>query len=141
MILGPESLNTHFFDGKMSAVISSIQPEIDRVQSLSQTEKSKGFAELEAKLRASSDIGSYPNALRCFSAIASDFASGRRGNYDSANKLNAEDLLYLLYEKIVLEKNEEYENLTLVQLDEMISGLSPQGRTTRLLQVLVMLGP
>jgi hypothetical protein len=50
----------------------------------------------------------------------------------------------LVYEKIIKEESldppeEEYFKMLVAQLDEMASGMCAQGRTTRLLQVLLMM--
>ena len=136
-ILGAAALNTHFFDGKMGEIIDFIRPEIERAHSTPREEKLLSFEELFVKLQLNPLFNM--NALRCFGLIRSSFEGDNRANYDSANRLYADDLLYLLYEKVIGENSEEHEVLLCVQLDEMASGTCPQGRTTRLLQVLVML--
>ena len=80
----------------------------------------------------------------CLKAIMdSHEANGRNPggnpNFDPANNLFACDLLYLLCEKILYDGCEEHIKLLLTQLDEMATGLCPQGRTTRLFQILIML--
>lgn len=134
-VLGVAALNTHFFDGKIGDSISHIRTEIDRVREIPVSSKITAFGVLLEKIHTMRNIKLTPGALRCFNAIASDF----NGNYDPANYLHADDLLYLLYEKIVCEDSYEHASLLAEQLDEMVSGMCPQGRTTRLLQILIML--
>lgn len=133
-VLGAAALNTHFFDGKVAEMVCHIRSDIDKVRTLPSTSKTDAFNILLTKMRVDMHIPLTQNALRCFNAIASMV-----GNYDSPNNLYADDLLYLLYEKIVIDNSHEHASLLASQLDEMISGLCPQGRTTRLLQVLIML--
>jgi len=142
-VLGAGALNTHFFDGKMGAMLKVIQPEIARAHNIPQKEKLQAFDKLLAVLRPHALMT--PAALRCFDAVYRDTVShpgqthAANQNYDPVNKLHAEDLLYLLYEKVVEESSEEHAALLAVQLEEMATGLCPQGRTTRFLQVLIML--
>ena len=142
-VLGAGALNTHFFDGKMGAMLKVIQPEIARAHNIPQKEKLQAFDKLLAVLRPHALMT--PAALRCFDAVYRDTVShpgqthAANQNYDPVNKLHAEDLLYLLYEKVVEESSEEHAALLAVQLEEMATGLCPQGRTTRFLQVLLML--
>lgn len=60
-----------------------------------------------------------------------------QSNFDPTNRLNADDLLYLCYEKICIQSDLDFEDLLKIQLVEMNSGLCPQGRTTRLFQILI----
>ena len=64
-------------------------------------------------------------------------------NYDDKNDLFADDVLYLLYERICggddKRKAEGYLDLLFMQLHDMSSGNCAQGRTIRLLQVYVMM--
>lgn len=133
-VLGAKATDTHFFDGKMSDIIHHIRCEINRVRNIPNPVRIDAFNALLTKMRGLQDIPLTPGAVHCFCAISS-----MNGNYDPVNNLDAGDLLYLLYEKIVLENSHEHASLLAAQLDDMTSGLCPQGRTTRLLQILIML--
>ncbi len=127
----------------MGEIIQYIQPEIDRAHAVIKEKKLSAFKDLYTAIK--SHTLTTPNTLGCFKAIeqSTERFCGKthsvNQNYDTANLIHADDLLYLLYEKIVIEESVEHSSLLAIQLDEMISGLCPQGRTTRLLQVLVML--
>lgn len=139
-VLGKEALNTHFFDGKMEEMIQThLFKDIERVKHYTK-EKLNGFLYLRQKK------GYTPVGLACLHNIIQTYEhSGRGGaNYDSANYLYACDLLYLVYEKVIEEASRdppenEYFKMLALQLDEMASGMCAQGRTTRLLQVLLMM--
>lgn len=137
-VLGKEALNTHFFDGKLEEAIQEhLFKDIERVKHYTK-EKKNGFAYLQQKK------GYTPAGLRCLNAIIHTYEQCGRGgeNYDNINYLYACDLLYLVYEKIIKEESineNEYFNMLVVQLDEMTSGMCAQGRTIRLLQVLLMM--
>lgn len=154
--LGQSAVNTHFFDGKLPSFTSTIdnnvareiESDISRAALVSKGDKTECFYQLEEKVRNYSLLKNGnipPHSLKYLRVIISTHekhgrvASPGNGNYDSANRLHACDLLYLLYEKIMSEEEPEYLNLTLEQLDEMATGPCPMGRTTRLFQTLIML--
>ncbi len=144
-VLGLGALNTHFFDGRMSDMMVYLQEDITRAAQISKEEKNKAFDDLSQCIKNGNSPFKSQNSLVCFDTIVASHAFyGRLAapinrNYDPANNLHACDLLYLLYEKICVDENTEYLTLLLTQLDEMATGLCPQGRTTRLFQTLVML--
>jgi hypothetical protein len=127
------STNTHFFDGKLHSSKGEIQVDLDRVAAIDVNTKRAAFSTLQRKLTFT------PTTLRCYQAVISTFERNRGANYDPTNDLHADDLLYLIYEKVCIEENEEYERMLLEQLEDMQTGLCPQGRTTRLFQVLLAL--
>ena len=83
------------------------------------------------------------NAMSCYGIIVNTLKIHQKlkssPNYDSINDMYACDLLWLLYEKIVLEKSEDHKILLNEALEDMNTGLCPVGRTVRLLNVLFML--
>lgn len=154
--LGQSAVNTHFFDGKLPSFTSTIdnniaqeiESDISRAASVSKGDKTECFYQLEEKVRNYSLLKNGnvpPHSMKYLRVITSTHekygrvASPSNGNYDSANRLHACDLLYLLYEKIMSEEEPEYLNLTLDQLNEMATGACPAGRCCRLFQALVML--
>lgn len=138
-VLGPGALNTHFFDGKLQELSSLLDSDIQRIRKEYPPEKKYTLlVELRDSLRACGN--STVNTHRSFEIIFRDGQTpSGGGNYDPVNKLYADELLLLIAERVVLEKNTEYLELLATQLDEMATGMCSQGRTTRLLQVLVML--
>ena len=132
-ILGPDAINTHFFDGKLATL--DIKKDIDRSHLISEQEKLSLFDGLSQYM--TSKYGSNFQGKVCLDSIIR--GTSKPENYDPSNKLFAEDLLYLIAEKIIYEKNEEYGELLFTQLQDMLTGLCPQGRTTRLFQILYML--
>ncbi len=60
--------------------------------------------------------------------------------YDPINKLHVDWLLWLCYEKIMIENNRIFEEHFKQQLQDMGSSFCIQGRTVRLLQILVAFG-
>ena len=156
-VLGKHAINTHFFDGQLPLFTSSINDkhvaqginnDILRAAQVSKEDKTECFQKLGEKVRDYSLLknGAIPaHSLKYLRLIISThekhgrIASPGNGNYDSANKLHACDLLYLLYEKIMNEEEPEHMRLMLEQLDEMSTGPCPAGRVTRLFQALIML--
>ena len=151
------SSDTHFFDGKLyTAFLNSISKNasedirnnINRVNTtISKEDKEQAFLELEVFITKLSNDGKVvfnQKSKMCLKAIMSSHNQCSRNyvsnpNYSSSDKLFACDLLYLIYEKIIIEKNHEYLTLLLTQLEEMATGLCPQGRVNRLFQTYVML--
>jgi len=131
-ILGAGSLNTHFFDGKMKNVIESFSGEFESSDYVTKVDKIKSVQKLREKVLDLQEINI--QGMRCFDTIAGSPDSP--GNYDRVNNLDAFLLLYL----VSCHKDDpEYVSLLSHQLNEMASGMCPQGRTTRLLQVLYSL--
>lgn len=141
---GMNALNTHYYDGHISYSIDFFKEDLKRIGDIPNNEKNSSFQKLKDILFLSGIIS--PNALICFNSIISGDVNS---NFDNINKINAQDLLYLIYEYILKELGDnpidkdtinksEYTNLLIVQLEDMISGLCSQGRTTRLLQVLLL---
>ena len=155
--LGPGAGNTHFFDGKLASPDSSfmslieestakdIIENIDRASKITKNVKTRAFAELDTFIHQQKKYPVPHGSTRCLRAIANIHdVHGRtktpgNQNYSPTDDLHACDLLYLLYEKIIEEKNEEYLKLILSQLDEMTTGLCAQGRANRLFQTYAML--
>ena len=138
VVLGPQALNTHFFDGKLGNLTPFLFEDIQCAATKTKDEKHKAFLALvEVIVPLASS-----NALKSLWGIINSHAlNGREKgcNYDPVNNLFACDLLYLLYKKICLEKSEEHLSLLLTQLNEMKNGFCQSGRTIRLFQALIML--
>lgn len=116
--------DTHSYDGKLDTRHYT-------VCSCSRAEKMKGLKHLESALKMR---GGW--CEKAVSAIVTDYESGSRSNYDTANKLDAGELLYQCYRLWQSDRCADVEPLLVAQLNEMSSGMCPQGRTTRLWQVL-----
>lgn len=132
-VLGPEALNTHFFDGKIQYALDSIAPLIEAASSVDSKTKMTVFQLFRRKLRN-------PTALRSYDIIVRDFEGAGRvvisGNWDSTNRIYACDLLYAIIVQTTGVNEEEMVSLLSAQLVDMQTGLCPQGRTTRLVQCL-----
>jgi len=140
-VLGPQALNTHFFDGKIGNLLPYLHDDIQRASLL---DKNEAFTVLQKMIDlATLTLKARNNIIRCLKRIINSYRIHGRTeispNYDSINKLYACDLLFLLYEKIYLEHSEDHFSLLLAQLDEMATGTCSQGRVTRLFQILIML--
>ena len=135
-------LNVHYYDGQLSASKLEIDQLIDDFSKLGGEEKVAAFISLKDKL------SSYPtfsiNARKNLDTIISDFSRYGRNNgpnYDKVNNLYADDLLLICHK--MSEKCEDSHtcenilSILIFQLDEMSSGMCPQGRTNRLLQVIL----
>lgn len=144
-----QKLNLHFYDSQIECD-PTIRAGIEQVKDV---DKIHAFNELKQKLDA--------QALPCLNAIIDDYLRFGRvksivqepvlpeiepkvipnPNYDPSNDFFACDLLYLCYQK--LEDCTDpvlYAAITeqlVTQLIDMLTGLCPPGRTSRLYQVLL----
>jgi len=132
-------MNTHTYDGKLSLSKEILITDIFRVCEIPKDEKLEAFSQMGDILKKFS--GFTPIARKCFDTILQSFSSEghtcKGANYDPTNDLHADDLLYLCYEKLDEGKNKDFAEGLLLQLQEMASGICPQGRTTRLFQLLL----
>lgn len=137
VVLGPNSEDVHFFDGKMSEMIKIVEGDLERASNIPNNVKLEAFNELEEKLLTKKNYGSVER--NCYDAIVNSFMGKDSNNKDDKNCLEASSLLYLLYEEIVVKDSDDHLEILISQLKDMNTGLCPQGRTTRLLQILLML--
>lgn len=132
------SLNLHHFDNKLEDILAHIKYDIQRVHCIKN--KQTAFAILrDVLMKFSFSMGS---AIKSFDIIVETYKKYSDDvtspNYDTINNLWAEDLLYIIYENIVEDDNTECIDCLMIQLSDMESGMCPQGRVTRLLQIIVM---
>jgi len=129
------STDTHFYDGKLSDIVAFMRPEIDRAKLTPIEIQTKNLFELKNHLTV--------NSLACYGVIVNTLQIHKKSksspNYDAINDMFACDLLWLLYEKIVVEGSNDHVVLLREAFEDMNTGLCPVGRTVRLLSVLVML--
>jgi len=135
---------THTYDGKLSERKNEIEKHLQRAASFPKEERLRMFQKLIVHLRAKPCFTIQTEAN--FNTIIRDFELDNAcPNYDPSNHLFAIDLLWLCAELCFSSpKNgeiypfdvaNEASILTNIQLGEMSSGMCPQGRTTRLIQV------
>lgn len=123
-----EKLNTHYYDGKLENTIESYKDEMNLL------------IDCEEKILFSinylSEVCIQKGCTQKSKLSLYKIKNDRKGNIDNVNNLNAEILMYMIYKRIIDSDNDEYFELLNSQLDEMTSGLCPQGRCIRLLQIL-----
>ena len=132
-VLCGESMNLHFFDDKLGSVAEWVRPDINRVTLIPPEEKRKAFEILRQHI--SKFPFQVPEAMNSFYAVSN---LGDSSNIDPITNISACDLLYILYERIVLENNEDCLDTLIIQLTDMQTGMCSQGRVTRLLHTVVM---
>jgi len=121
--------NTHFYDDKVGKVIDGMSHQINRVHQISKEEKQKAFETLQKTLVKVL----FPEEMSYLYRLISE----KDKNHDTINHLFVDDLLYLCYEKIVIEINNDFIEEFRTQLRDLPSGFCVQGRTIRLLQILL----
>lgn len=117
-------MDVHVFDGKLLSSISNYSP-LMAVWALDINIKR---SEIQKLLKYDySDT-----AQKILQQLYQDV--GTNANYDVTNQVTADDLLYLCVNHI---DNEDFRNLFDHVLQEMQGGMCPQGRCTRLFQLLL----
>lgn len=132
--VGNNLLETHTYDNCLHECKKELQDHISRSRQIDKSEKLQSFLTLLKELN-SAPIQAQQN----LNTIIQDFdrlGTGIGPNYDPTNDLDASDLLYLCCELCNNELCKEgARDLFVIQLFEMSSGMCPQGRTTRLFQI------
>lgn len=124
-------MNVHQFDGQLFPDKSLLQEHLHRAALISKDQKQNSFLKLRTMLLPNNNLDT----------IIHDFYIYGRNigpNYDPTNDLYADDLLYLCYE--LLHRSFDHNDLTALlndQFNEMSSGMCPQGRTHRLISVVL----
>jgi len=118
-----DSLNVHWYDGKIGSNVPPISLNLQEKQYLLQQFQKN----IETKIS--------PSANMFLKMIIQDI--GRPPNYCDQNKVWAEDVLIQLQKKLINHKEQSDILKTLSeQLSDISSGQCPSGRVTRLIQVL-----
>jgi hypothetical protein len=124
------STNTHSYDGTLGQWLPSIQKYIDEYNSISEENKRKIPGDLKEKLKGNPEMRG--NAEAGLMLLSADFQ--KAPNYDNSNGLCADYLMYIC----LSIKNEDFDKALLEQIGDIITlGPCPQGRTTRLLQIIL----
>lgn len=118
-------LDVHFYDQKLTSIISNLSHELQTADNVPFVEKIKAFNILITKMNPSHE--SYHQAITAIKLLCSD----PLGNKDLINNLNADSLLYLL-----CHRNIDIELIMSQLSDITTSGPCSQGRCIRLLQLL-----
>jgi hypothetical protein len=126
--MGDVLLNTHFYDGKIEecykGILVSKKDNVPAEKIVENLMKMYGSGPLESPLRASLE------------ALASN-----SGNYDSTDHIDARELFFVCYEKILeIFPDGKVDSYIFEQIsDIMISGPCPQGRSKRMFQLYMCL--
>jgi hypothetical protein len=123
-------MNTHYFDGKLLPDKALLHEHILRAESIPKDQKLNAFYDLRAKLSPNHNLNTIINDFNLYG-----HAPGP--NYDPTNDLYADDLLYLCYELLQRSCADDLIKLLNEQFEEMSSGMCPQGRTHRLISVVL----
>jgi len=123
-------LNTHFYDGKLNPRFLEIQKSIPNPLPLEQT-----YREIKALINTTftDQPQRKKQALAIIKRLKND--RGKVANHDQKNKIHVDQLLPLVWTQ-VKEYDATAKLLFLEQLIEIRGGMCPQGRTTRLIQMI-----
>ena len=120
-------MDTHTFDGQLLDIKAQILPYLEMAAAISKEDKLVAFKKLGTCIQSNSN----------FDTIVNDFQNlghSNGPNYDPTNGLYADDLLYLCSK---MTHNEALISLLNEQLIHMSTGMCPQGRTHRLIQLAI----
>lgn len=136
-------LQTHHYDGKLREILNNSNL-LNELHSVEQDDEKKKeiFITLLNHMQNESIINSSNSSIYALHCLRKIIFDSPDQNYDKSNDLDASNLLYMICQRIFDHEHEIinydlYRSLVL-QLEDMISGLCPEGRTTRLVQVLVL---
>ena len=120
---------THYYDGKLEHIKAEMKEQLDRVACVDDDEKQTAFQCLKAYVEENCSLREMQILVRLIDE--------KDKYHDTVNHLYVDALLYLCYENIVLLENFEFLDNFKRQLRDMPTGFCAQGRTIRLLQLLV----
>jgi len=121
-------LNTHFYDGHLQPRYQEIINAIPNPIPLETT-----YQEISDLIRTlHTSPRTKHRAHQILNIIKND--RGKPANYDPKNQIHVDQLLPLVWTK-VKEYDDSAKKLFVEQLGEIQGGLCPQGRTTRLIQM------
>ena len=129
-----KTVNTHTYDGKLKDAVKLHANLLQETHVIDISIKKDVLEKLKHMIEKCDASGYIPGAVRALNLIISNCE--QEPNYDSSNDLWAEDLLYLIDQKI----NDDIIPTLAEQLSDIVtSGKCPPGRTTRLWQVYQLL--
>ena len=118
-------MNTHIFDGQLVGLLDGYPSPI--------TDWEHDLTEMDAMIDS---LGVNPIiAAQAHTAIRI-FAANDGQNYDPLNRLHVKDLVPLVWVFVKRCCDRNSQMLFVEQLADLLSGICPQGRTTRLIQFL-----
>jgi len=124
-----KTVNTHTYDGKLRNIVSQHADLLRKTHSVCVSVKKDTLEKLKQVIEEHNTPYT-SGAVRALNLIIGD--CGKEPNYDSSNDLWAEDLLYLINQKIT---DDVVPTLAEQLSDIVTSGKCPPGRTTRIWQV------
>lgn len=138
--------NTHFYDGKLKEAKEQLIPYLDDIAKMTKDKKLVLFTSFASLLV--SRVSTTQQSQHNLQTIITDYQKYmnlrledtlKDPNYDPSNDLHAADLLYFLADlimKIPEKEQGDFLDLANQQFTEMSSGMCPQGRAYRILQVI-----
>ena len=125
-------LETHNYDGRLSKVITT-------KKNISEKEFEifiKCLVEINTFLKLDSffNTESKINAKKSIHLLAND----RANNYDEKNRIHVELLLPIIWNKVKKHNDSTIYQAFIEQISDIMNGSCPQGRTTRLIQLLLI---
>ena len=132
------SLNTHYYDGKLSSTIKELQPLLEVARTHTAQQKATIFAEMWNKLALVASLKKIPQSnvtlARHYFVCITHVRVNDASNHDALNHVYADDVLCACHTFI---NNEDFCLGLLEQLQEIRNGPCAQGRCTRLIQLLL----
>lgn len=126
-------LNTHTYDGQLKYVKLYLKKYYDLIDNVEIDDLKIKINDGYQFLLENNKFDNTSNLT--FQTLFNSIGTG--ANYDSTNDINADHLLYFCVYEILEKKDNDFVDLFIIQLNEMQSGMCPQGRTHRLIQILI----
>lgn len=128
------SLDVHAYDGHLQIPTTFIQPMLDRVRGMTDDDRRTLLVQFIARVQAHATATSYTDDYQTAMRAIAERGVDRNGNFDSVNGLHADELLCVH----ALRHTDDSLGCLLLAFTDMLTGMCPQGRCARLLQVYYM---
>lgn len=123
------ALEVHTYDGKLRELAAKVTPRSTK------EEKVLAFGRMRSQVAACKHLEPQQKefAVRALDQIVVDI--GAAPNYDQSNDAKVDDVLYAICDRVLKDPSVDIMGLVAEQLADMIGGMCPPGRVTRLLQL------
>lgn len=129
-------LLTHTYDNQLTKdIYDNIEPFVSIFTLMEKSDKLIILDKLRSVIHSNnSNNNNNNNGIEYYDKMVKDFIDNTENNYDHINKLNAIDLLYIIF--TIYQHNYDIIPLFIEQLRDLELGFCPQGRTIRLIQII-----
>ena len=129
--------NTHFYDRKLSERLQAYRESLSVIDKLDNSVKLAKLKRLHSQLKNTKALRGLDMIIK---TLQTQSNKAKDANYDPSNNIRAENVLYMIIEKMGEPESELYKDIFPIleeQLGDILGGSCPPGRTTRIFQAFV----